>query len=165
MAMHKRLNLLRHAKSDWEDPSMPDFDRPLSKRGKRDAPNMGARMHAKQITPRLFISSTALRARTTAQLVMAELGLSARLILAENLYLASAHEMLEILCAHGSGYDDVVLVGHNPGITDLANRISDAQIDNIPTCGWFALEAAIQNWEELRTTKGNFTFFDYPKAT
>ena len=150
----KRLGLLRHAKSSWDNPGLTDFDRPLNKRGLRDAPRMGALLRERGVCPQRIISSTANRARTTAEL-------AAR----DELYHASASTMLEVLADLGNGADEVILVAHNPGITSLANRIAtDARIDNLPTAGFFYVEADVSRWEDLASDGGRLLFFVAPKT-
>jgi phosphohistidine phosphatase len=162
--MKKHITLLRHAKSSWDNPSTDDFDRPLNQRGEDNAPEMGHRLAARSIRPSLIISSEANRAITTARVIARAIGYPAEFIHpVRELYLASAGTILKILAHEGKRYNDVMIVGHNPGLTDLANMISDARIDNIPTCGVFAIDAEIDDWAELRDKPGKLAWFDYPK--
>ena len=158
----RRLILLRHAKSSWSDPGLSDFERPLNKRGLRDAPRMGAKLKDTSIKPRLIVSSSAVRARATAETVRAALAPhECALELTERLYLAAPGEMLAVLDDRAADESDVMLVAHNPGITELANRVSDARIDNIPTCGCFVIETGegIDSWAELRQKPGRLTAY------
>jgi len=161
----KRLGLLRHAKSSWGEPSLADFDRPLNERGFRDAPRMGALLKERGVSPQRIISSTANRAQTTARLAAEAMGFDASTIrLTGDLYHASATEMLGALVDQGGHVDDAILVGHNPGITSLANRIAiDTRIDNIPTAGFFYIEADISDWADLAKAPGKLLFFASPK--
>lgn len=164
--MPKRLTLLRHAKSSWDAPGLTDFDRPLNARGKKDAPAMGARLRKRGFTPDLILSSSAVRARHTTELVAAELGLAADQIRYEkDLYLASAPELGDMLPDLAEDHEDVVIVAHNPGLTSFANRIADAQIDNLPTCGVFSVLLDIDGWSEVLHRRGKLDFFDFPKNT
>ncbi len=161
----RRLGLLRHAKSSWDTPGSGDFDRPLNGRGKRDAPRMGALLKSRGVQPQRIVSSTARRARTTAELVAAELGCaSGNLIVSDELYLASAGRILAVLDDLAADLDDVIVVAHNPGMTDLANRIADARIDNLPTSGFFYVEGAVERWSDLTTRPGRLLFFAAPKT-
>lgn len=162
----KRLGLLRHAKSSWDHPRLSDFDRPLNKRGLSDAPRMGALLRERGVNPQRIISSTANRARTTAELAAGELEFAVESIrLTDELYHASAATMLDVLVTLGDGADEVVLVAHNPGITSLANRIAlDARIDNLPTAGFFYVQADIDSWSELTHAGGSLLFFAAPKT-
>lgn len=163
--MQQRITLLRHAKSDWNSPTRDDFDRPLNARGKRDAPLMGEQLRKRGLRPQLILSSPALRAITTARLVAAELGYEAKSIVTDtNLYLASPATILDVLRAKGAACTDVMLVGHNPGLSELANRIGDVSIDNIPTCGAFTVELHADSWDALGKAAGQLAWFDYPKS-
>jgi phosphohistidine phosphatase len=160
----RRITLLRHAKSDWNSPTRDDFDRPLNARGMNDAPRMGRQLHQRGLHPQLILSSSAVRAISTARIVATELGYSAESIQTDDdLYLATPKMLLQILCRTGATYTDVLLVGHNPGLTDLANRIGNVTIDNIPTCGALCIELAADKWEALTDGVGQLVWFDFPK--
>lgn len=163
--MSRRLILLRHAKSSWDDPSLSDIQRPLNKRGERDAPRMGKLLHEKNIRPDVIISSDATRAITTARLVASELDYELSDIRQNHaLYLASPRTMLDVLKSSALNDDDVMLVAHNPGMTELANHLSDRRIDNLPTCGVFVIESDTENWEQLANTPGTCAGFFCPKT-
>ena len=160
----KRLGLLRHAKSSWDSPGKSDFDRPLNKRGLRDAPRMGALLAERGVNPTTVISSSALRARTTAVLAGQALGFAENDIrCTENLYLASDRDMLAVLDDMAANAAEVILVGHNPGITTLANRIANARIDNMPTAAFFYVDADVEQWSDLSKRPGKLLFFAAPK--
>jgi phosphohistidine phosphatase len=160
----KRLLLLRHAKSSWDQPDLPDFDRPLNKRGKRDAPLMASRLRERGEKPELILSSPAERAIKTARVVAEELGIMKKKVVANNeIYLASADELLIILRGLDESYNRVLLCGHNPGITNLCNFLADLKIDNIPTCGVVCLDMIIDSWSGLGQASGTLVYFDYPK--
>lgn len=132
--MLRELVLVRHAKSDWGDPSLPDHDRPLNARGTRDAPMMAERFAGAGHKVDLILASTATRARRTAETFAAALGLE--VTLDPELYLASAEELLSAAQAqaNASGASSILVVAHNPGITDLASRLSQGEIEHMPTC-------------------------------
>ena len=160
----RRITLLRHAKSDWSGPNLDDYDRPLNARGKHDAPRMGQQLRKRGLQPQLILSSPALRAITTARIVAAELGYEQESIQTDaDLYHASPSTILRVLRNRGASYTDVMLVGHNPGLSDLANQIGDISIDNIPTCGAFTVELNADSWDTLGTAAGHLAWFDYPK--
>jgi len=162
--MKKRLTLLRHAKSSWNNPELDDRDRPLNKRGERDAPMMGQRLLKKETRPSLILTSPAKRARQTARLIAGEIGYPLEFLQTEHeLYLADPGTMLAIIAQQDDAFNDIVLCAHNPGITDLANRLSGASIDNVPTCGMVFLEAEISSWDEINTSRCALAEFDYPK--
>ena len=137
------LVLVRHAKSDWGDPGLRDHDRPLNERGLRDAPVMAARLAATGWRPDRILSSTALRARTTAEAFGEELGLDVGLD--RNLYGASAHTLWEAAAA--SGTTSVMLFAHNPGISQLAEALSDGDITHMPTCAVARFTWATDEWD------------------
>ena len=156
--MQKILYLLRHAKSSWKDPNLSDFDRPLNKRGKHDAPFMAEKMKAKGIRPESIISSPAKRAKKTAR-IFSEI-LESPLYLDAKLYAASIEEMLWIIEKSFETQDEVMVVGHNPELTVLNDLLSDKEIFNIPTAGIVAIRF---NAYPIETHQGEQLFFAYPK--
>lgn len=124
------LVLVRHAKSDWGDPGLDDHDRPLNDRGLRDAPLLAARLAATGLRLDALLSSTALRARTTAAFFGAAFSLEPELD--PELYGAPAATLLRAAVARGVGA--VMVVAHDPGMTALAQRLSDGRIGQMPTC-------------------------------
>jgi phosphohistidine phosphatase len=162
----KTLILVRHAKSDWGDPSLSDIDRPLNQRGKKDAPEMAKRLKERNLGLDAFITSPAKRARKTAQVFFKEFELKKERFIEEpGLYGASEAEFYEVIKNVKDKFDCIALFSHNPGLTDFANRLTETRIDNIPTSGIFAVKADCKNWSEFREAKKEFLFFDYPKLT
>ncbi|MEM1405423.1 MAG: histidine phosphatase family protein [Bacteroidota bacterium] len=162
----KRLYLVRHAKSSWDFPELTDHDRPLNKRGKRDAPEMGRRLTEKHILPDLMVSSTALRAMTTCQVIAESIGYpEARIIGDRNVFHAGSGTLLQVVRNTTEKADSLMLFGHNPGFTDFANRLARTNIWNIPTCGVFACTFSVDSWSEIEFGKGMMTFYDYPKKS
>ena len=160
----RRLTLLRHAKSSWDDPALNDFSRPLSKRGERDAPMMGALLREMGSRPSLIVSSDAVRALSTARIIARAINYPPGFLQTDHrLYLASPREIIETICDEGGQYTDIMIVGHNPGLTELANLIGDTEIDNIPTCGVCVIDLDIDSWEALLRTRGRTERFEYPK--
>ena len=160
----KRLTLLRHAKSSWKDPSLDDFDRPLNRRGERDAPVMGRRLKARGARPSLILTSPAKRAQRTARLVAEAIGYPVEFLQREaDLYLAEPQTILDVIARQEDEFNDVVVCGHNPGLTELSNRLTGVGIDNVPTAGIVAMEADIQSWKELADIECRLDYFDYPK--
>lgn len=160
----KHLSLVRHAKSSWKDASLSDFERPLNARGERDAPRMGARLAAAGFRPDRLVSSPARRAHATAVCLAAEIGYPEReIVLEPALYDASPDALLAVIRALPSDTGHAALVAHNPGLTDLSNRLSDVHIDDIPTAGVVQLELAVEAWEQVEPRCGRLLDFDYPK--
>ena len=163
--MQKRITLLRHAKSSWKDASLADRDRPLNQRGSKAAPDMGKRLAGLGARPSLLLTSPAKRARETARLIARELNYPLEFIQSETeLYLASPAAILQVIARQDTGFNDVMLCGHNPGITELANRLGDRNINNVPTCGAVGIELDINEWVEIVAADGRTVFFDYPKS-
>jgi phosphohistidine phosphatase len=161
----KLLTLIRHAKSSWKDGDLSDFERPLNARGKRDAPVMGKRLAAVAPPPDLMLASPAARARHTAELIAAEAGLEAVLRFEKGLYLASPGQMLSLAQDQDDSIEHLALVAHNPGTTDLANILADANIQNVPTCGIVRIELQIGCWRDAAPGRAHVVAFDYPKRS
>jgi len=160
----KRLSILRHAKSDWDDRRLSDHDRPLNKRGLRDAPMLGLLMQQESIVPNRIIASSAKRAMQTAELVGGKIGFPAdRLHTEPELYLASTEKLLNVAARCDNKIEHLMLVAHNPGMTYLVNEISDVTLDNLPTCGLFCIELDIENWQDVVTAHGSCIWYHYPK--
>jgi phosphohistidine phosphatase len=161
----KRLTLVRHAKSDWSLAGQADWDRPLNKRGQRDAPEMARRLRSRRLKPDLILSSPAVRALTTASVMARELHVPATHVRQdERLYLASPVDILAVVHEHGGTAKHVMVFGHNPGLTDCANRLSAGEhIDNLPTCGVFTALYDVADWKDLGWGSGQDAEFDYPK--
>ena len=160
----KKLYLIRHAKSSWDDLSLTDFERPLNKRGLKDAPKMGKILKKALLDPDCIVTSPARRAQETAEIIADKIGFPIKkIILEKNIYDAAAHALFEITTDLEDACDTAVLIGHNPGMTTLANFLSDAKIDNMPTCGVFVLEFDVKSWRKVNKHSGTFISFDCPK--
>ncbi|TSE00890.1 histidine phosphatase family protein [Mesorhizobium intechi] len=120
----KQLLLLRHAKSSWGDPALDDFDRPLAERGLRAAKLIGRELEARDWLPDLVLASSALRTRDTWRLVAADLPARPRVVFAEALYEASAADILSQIREVDPSSGCLVVVGHNPGLEDLAKQLA-----------------------------------------
>ena len=160
----KKLFLIRHAKSSWKDNSLSDFERPLNKRGRRDAPFMGKLLAQQGVQPDLVISSPATRTSTTAKFFCNEINYPFNEVLLEpKLYLADSDQIIDVLQSVEDRFNILMLFGHNPGITELSNQLTDHRIDNIPTCGMVSLKLSRGSWEDLGPNSCEFIFFEYPK--
>ena len=158
----KKLLLVRHAKSGWEDFSQPDHNRPLNTRGLADAPVMAQRIAKKQIVPELIVSSTAYRAEATAKIIATELQLLDKIITDTNIYEAGIGNLMEVIFGLDDRFNQVMLVGHNPGFTMLVNYLqNDKHIDNMQTCATALLSFEIESWADVKT--GKLLDYDYPK--
>lgn len=160
----KLLYLVRHAKSSWANMSLADHDRPLNNRGKRNAPEMGKRLHSKGILPDLLISSTAKRALSTAKKIALEINYEPNKIRTSRfLFHAGEEDIVELIRQQDNNLDSLMLFGHNPGFTYCVNLLSNAGIDNVPTCGIIAISFDTDSWRDIERGQGKLTFFDYPK--
>lgn len=159
----RQLILIRHAKSSWDNPKLDDFERPLNKRGKRDAPFMANLLLGKDIIPELIISSPALRTKLTTLEFAEKLKIKEEnIIWDKNLYLASSDKILKIIHSLKDKVKCVILVGHNPGLTELQNFLCKEEIDNIPTCGIVGM-LTDKNWSMVNAKDFDLQFFEYPK--
>ena len=160
----KQLLIVRHAKSSWKNPNLPDFDRPLNDRGERDAPVMAKRLAAADIRPEVIISSPAMRAVTTARCLADALGMAGENVCTdEDIYEAGLTSLLAVVQGLPDEYESAILVGHNPGLTVLNYCLSGYPINNIPTCGMVHLQFPIDSWAEVAEGRATFLFYDFPK--
>lgn len=160
----KTLFLIRHAKSSWKDPFLDDIDRPLNKRGKRDAPFMAKLLQGKGIRPDRLISSPARRARVTAEYFAKAFELPKTSIeIRDDVYEASPEEIHKLIRALPEDEQTVLLFGHNPTFTAVANYFSEEYIANVPTCGIVQLQARTDSWTRFDEEEGRLTAFFYPK--
>ena len=160
----KTLIVVRHAKSSWERFDQPDMERPLNDRGKKDAPEMAERLKEKNIKIDLMVSSPAKRAKKTAKLFAEEYKIDKDNILIVNeLYEAASDAFYNVVATLPAKEKVVALFSHNPGITEFVNSLTNIRIDDMPTCGVFAVSADINEWTEFKEAPKQFLFFDYPK--
>ena len=163
MAM-KSLYLMRHAKSSWKQPELDDHQRPLNKRGKKAAPEMGRRLNQRGILLDAIVSSDARRAMDTAAAVAKTVGLAFNDIHPDaGLYHASPNRILHAIGRLDDQWKRVMLVGHNPGFTELANRFYPQVIANVPTAGIVFLRFETSSWKHINRNNMTFSDFDYPK--
>jgi len=162
----KTVLLVRHAKSSWDDFSIPDFDRPLNGRGKKNAPEMAQRLLKKGIAIDAFLSSPAKRARKTAKYFAKEYGRKKEeIILVPDLYEPTNEAFSKTIAKAPADAASLALFAHNPGITDYANQLTEVKIDNLPTSGIFAVSAEVDDWKTFHAAKKEFLFFDFPNSS
>jgi phosphohistidine phosphatase len=161
-----RLTLVRHAKTEAAYSGQEDWDRALEPRGQRDAPEMGRRLKGRGLKPDKVLTSPAVRALSTTTIMTRELGVAASKVSQdERLYLASPKELLKVIQELGGNAKHLMIVGHNPGLTEFADALSsERSIDNMPTCAVYTLEFAIKDWSDLRLATGVNAEFDSPKS-
>ncbi|WP_131536785.1 SixA phosphatase family protein [Pedobacter nototheniae] len=158
----KQLLLVRHGKSDWGTAAQTDFERPLNKRGKENAPEMADRLLKRGFKFDLMVSSPANRAITTAK-YFAEAYKTEDIQLEKAIYEANTTTLLKVVNAFNDNASTVIMFGHNPGFTDFANELCDANIYNIPTAGMVLITFPFESWKMVSRGTGEMVFFDYPK--
>jgi phosphohistidine phosphatase len=160
----KTVYLIRHAKSSWDYPSLTDRARPLSNRGLRDAPFMAKMLSGKGVQPDAIFSSPAVRALTTATFFKNELDVAAEdFFLRDELYEVGAGEVLRFITMLPQDLDTVLIFGHNPTFTSVANWFTGNFIANIPTCGIVCVEADVQHWPHFEKPHAAVSAFYQPK--
>jgi len=160
----KTLLIIRHAKSSWDNPSLADFDRTLTERGKDDARMMAKRAIGNSIKIDGFVSSPAKRAKKTAKIFMNEYGKDEKdLLLMPLLYEASVKDYYDVVQNLDDKNATIALFAHNPTITEFINSLECSPIYNMPTCAVFALKIKTENWKQFSEAEKEFLFFDYPK--
>lgn len=161
----KQLFIIRHAKSDWGDLDLKDFDRPLNHRGHKNAPEMVERLVAKNIRPDIIVSSPALRALTTAKYFAAGWKLDHHQLNTDpSIYEASTNTLLNVINQFDNQFDSIALFGHNPALTDLLNYLTNEYIANMPTCSTAIIEFPFDDWKLISGSTGELVLFDYPKS-
>lgn len=160
----KTLILVRHAKSSWDEPGICDRDRPLNDRGKKDVPRIGKFLSDKGVRPGLIVSSPARRAKKTAEGIAKELGFKkSEVRIDDRVYTFDEDALLRVIWGFDDGLDEIMVVGHNPAVTALLNRLTRAGIDNVPTCGAAVIEISSESWAGADDGAGRLVSFDYPK--
>ena len=161
----KKLFLIRHAKSSWGYTALPDKDRPLNDRGKRDAPKMGKRLAKRDVKPDLILSSPARRALTTAEIIAKKLNYKRRdIVVDDRLYACAVRDLLNVVHKLGDNLERVILFGHNPELTELAHRLS-SEITHMPTCAVSEFTFNAKSWSHIGKPKLAKVVLDYPKKS
>jgi phosphohistidine phosphatase len=158
------LTLVRHAKSSRDYPELSDFERPLNARGRREAPAIGARLRKAGIKPDLLISSPALRAITTARIFAEELNMHLdEIMLNPHIYEASGWTLLHIVRSLPPAHSEVMLFGHNPGISHFAHDLADCPFDEMATGSAARIELPARGWSLIQPHSGKVLRYDTPK--
>ena len=164
----KRVYLLRHAKSAWDDPSLRDRDRPLAPRGRKAAKRVGRWARKHDVRPQLVVCSSAVRARETLQRMLPALG-EPEVWVEVTLYAASADTLLARIGALPDEVDDAMLVGHNPGVMDLVlllarpGSLRDRASENVPTGALAVLELDVRHWPDVAAGAATLRRFVVPR--
>ena len=144
----KTLLIMRHAKSSWDESGLHDHDRPLNKRGKVNAPRMGRLLRELDMVPDLIMTSSARRARDTAEAVADQSGYEGEAKVVEDLYAAPPEAYLEALEAVDDSYARILVIGHNPGLEELLEMLTSER-EALPTAAIARVDLPIESWQAL----------------
>lgn len=160
----KTLLLMRHGKSSWKDEKLSDHERPLKKRGRKDAKRMAKVLLSNDLNPDLILSSSAARAKETAEIIVDTLDFKDKIVFSDDLYMGEPQDFIDILQTLRDDYNTVLIVGHNPGL-EAYLQIVDGEIEALPTAGLGQLVLVLDHWEELSfETMGDLVGFWTPKT-
>ena len=160
----KQLFIVRHAKTEWAGGGKSDFSRSLTPTGINEAKYMAKLLTEIGIKIDLMLCSSALRARETASLFSGIIEQKKiKLIYVDELYLAPLHILNHLIDKLSNNFNSVMIIGHNPGLTDWANSMNEqVRIDELPTCGIYAVESNALNWSDFEKSAKKFLFFESP---
>jgi phosphohistidine phosphatase len=144
----KTLLLMRHGKSSWKDDSLSDHERPLKKSGRRDTKRIAQEIEKNDLYPHIILSSSAARAKETAEILMDTLGFENRIIFSDQLYMAEPEDFIDVLSQLDDDYDTVLVIGHNPGMEAFI-QIIDGEIETLPTAGLGQLVLVLDSWQDI----------------
>ncbi|NUN99775.1 MAG: histidine phosphatase family protein [Saprospiraceae bacterium] len=160
----KTIYFIRHAKSSWDHPTLRDFERPLEERGLKDAPFMAKVLKSKGVNPDLLVSSPATRAYSTALFFADAFEIDRKEVQVQpRIYEAFKEDIFDLIANFPEDAETVLLFGHNPTFTYIANHFSKKHIDNIPTCGIFKVEAKINSWNDFKVPAASLSEVHFPK--
>lgn len=160
----KKLFLIRHAKSGSKDHAGSDHARPLNHRGEKEALLMAKVLKKMEIKPELILTSSALRARTTADIFASVLQYPAAEVFSDSdLYLANIHNFLKQANLIEDKIDCTFIFSHNPGISEFACFLTGEALTDMPTCGIYGIQLNVNRWREVKSGIGKTILFEYPK--
>lgn len=151
----KKLIIIRHCKSSWSDLNLNDFDRPLNNRGVQDGNLMSKELSKKIDKVDLLFSSSSKRTRLTADFFIEVINIK-KINFMDELYHSSSENIINILKKISNTKKSVIVIGHNPGLTDLVNKLTSINLYNLPTCGVAIINLNIKNWDLIN----NFSEYD-----
>jgi len=159
----KTLYLVRHAKSDWSDGKLSDFERGLSEKGLKDLNTMASYMSLRNIKPDLILSSSALRAQITADQLAKKIGFEGHTHYMNEFYRSDIKTIMNVLTLQDDQYENIFLIGHNPELTEFANFLIEDNFTKLPTLGIVAINLDIKSWEDISEGGGVVDFCIHPK--
>ena len=158
----KKLYIVRHAKTSWK-PGVEDFDRTLKKKGKLKAPFMAEKLMSRGAKIEKIIASSANRTTKTAELFAEKIGIeTSEITFTKELYLASPKTIIQLIHSVPDEINELMIVAHNPGVTQTVNFLASEHFENIPTSGISCILFDVESWEEIKNN-GTLGFFIYPK--
>lgn len=164
MSGEKNLFIVRHSKSSWDYPGIADIDRNLTEKGISNAYVMAKRTLVQKKLPEAIVSSPAIRALHTAIIFSGVFDIpSGEINIEKELYLASSAEILELISGWDNSLESIMIFGHNPGFTDLANCLSTLNIENVPTTGLVQLKFKTDTWKGINKNCLSGEFIDFPQ--
>jgi len=155
--MSKRITIIRHAKSAWED-QVSDHERSLNDKGIQDA-HLISTTYKNAFHPDLILSSDATRARSTASIFLSNLNVNNKVLLNPDLYDFSGEKLIEVITSCDDAHQDIMVFGHNHALTFFVNKFGDRYINNVPTCGVVVIDFDINHWKDLKKGKTIQTIF------
>tara|TARA_B100000809_G_scaffold16958_1_gene15130 strand:- start:542 stop:1033 length:492 start_codon:yes stop_codon:yes gene_type:complete len=158
----KTLIIIRHSKSSWKDHSLSDFDRPLNKRGKKDAKKMSFELSEKIKKVDLLLSSSSKRTTQTSNYFLDSIDVRSN-IFSENLYHSSSDLIFDFVLKINNKYNKTIIVGHNPGLTNIVNKLTNLKLDNLPTSGIVIIVFDVDNWKKINYKSGLVEWIKFPK--
>lgn len=160
----KTFYLVRHAKSSWDNPDLKDEERPLNERGLKDAPFMAKLMKSKGVEPDLLVTSPAIRALTTAAYFKMALEVDGEdFWVRDDIYEAMTVKITDLISKLPEDAETVMIFGHNPTFTNVANQFTNKYIDNIPTCGVVCVRSEAATWPEVNASNSKVVEAFFPK--
>lgn len=163
MIKGKLLYIMRHAEAGWDEPGVGDFRRQLTLRGKRDAASTADRIAKREDAPELVVSSPAMRALTTAKFMAAALSIGeSEIVTDERIYEAGLLDLVQVVHDFDAAHSRILLVGHNPGLTELLDTLIKTDAETLPTCGVGIVAFSMYRWADINAGSGELIDFDYP---
>jgi phosphohistidine phosphatase len=160
----KTLYIVRHAKSSWDFPNLRDHDRPLLPKGEKRTRKIAVFLEKENIKPDLMISSTAVRAYETAVIIAKQLGYPVKNIISESkFYDSGILSIMDVLYGLDNKVNSVMIFGHNPSFTSLANKFLHNPIEWLPTSGLVSISFDAEKWEEILLVERKTNFVIFPK--
>ena len=158
----KRLIIIRHSKSSWKDLSLTDFNRPLNRRGKSDGPLMANYLMSKIDKIDYLHSSSSVRTFETSKYFIKKIQFG-KVEYDDSLFHSSATSILNMISNYLEDYQSVMIIAHNPGLTNLINNITNISLDNLPTTGLAEIEFNINSWSNISYENSNLLNLKFPK--